>query len=102
MRWHRDPQVYQSLAIVDDVLKVNTPNGPGWYRYNHNGYGEKADGRGYDKTGTGRLWPLLTGERGEYELAAGRDARPYLDALLAFANEGLTPQFTWMEDTFSV
>jgi glucoamylase len=44
----------------------------------------------------GRLWPLLTGERGEYELTAGRDARPYLDALLAFANEGLMlPEQVW-------
>lgn len=90
------PRIAQSLAIVDRVIKVDTPNGPAWYRYNHDGYGEHADGRGYDRTGIGRLWPLLTGERGEYALAAGRDARPYLDALLAFANEGLMlPEQVW-------
>jgi len=85
-----------SLAVVDAVIGVRTPNGPAWYRYNHDGYGEKPSGRGYDGTGVGRLWPLLTGERGEYELAAGRDARPYLDALLAFANDGLMlPEQVW-------
>ena len=90
------PLVETSLAVVDKVIGVHTPNGPAWYRYNHDGYGEKPDGRGYDGTGVGRLWPLLTGERGEYELAAGRDARPYLDALLGFANEGLMlPEQVW-------
>jgi glucan 1,4-alpha-glucosidase len=90
------PLMTTSLAAVDGVIGVRTPNGPAWYRYNHDGYGEKPDGRGYDGTGVGRLWPLLTGERGEYELAAGRDARPYLDALLAFANEGLMlPEQVW-------
>jgi glucoamylase len=85
-----------SLAAVDRVIGVRTPNGPAWYRYNHDGYGEKPDGRGYDGTGVGRLWPLLTGERGEYELASGRDARPHLDALMAFANEGLMlPEQVW-------
>ena len=90
------PLIRNSLAVVDGTIGVKTPNGPAWYRYNHDGYGEKANGRGYDGTGIGRLWPLLTGERGEYELAVGRDARPYLDALLAFANEGLMlPEQVW-------
>jgi glucoamylase len=90
------PLIAMSLAAVDRVIGVRTPNGPAWYRYNHDGYGEKPDGRGYDGTGVGRLWPLLTGERGEYELANGRDARPYLDALLAFANDGLMlPEQVW-------
>ncbi len=83
-----DPLIRKSLEVVDKVIKVETPRGPGWYRYNHDGYGEKTDGRGYDGTGVGRLWPLLTGERGEYVLAAGGDARPYLDALMSMANEG--------------
>jgi len=91
-----DPMIVRSLEIVDKVIRVETPYGPGFYRYNHDGYGEKADGRGYDGTGVGRLWPLLTGERGEYELAAGRDARPYLQTLLRFANEGgMLPEQVW-------
>jgi glucan 1,4-alpha-glucosidase len=83
-----DPLVMKSLAVVDKVIKVETPNGPAWYRYNHDGYGEKADGKGYDGTGVGRLWILFTGERGEYELASGRDAHPYLDTMQKMANGG--------------
>jgi len=91
-----DPLVARSLAVVDRTIRVETPHGPAWYRYNHDGYGEKPDGRGYDKTGVGRLWPLLTGERGEYELANGRDARPYLDAMAGFANDGrMLPEQVW-------
>ena len=45
---------------------------------------------------TGRAWPLLTGERGHYELAAGRDARPYLRAMERFASAtGLLPEQVW-------
>jgi len=91
-----DPLIVASLRVVDRVIRVETPQGPGWYRYNHDGYGEKPDGRGYDGTGVGRLWPILTGERGEYELAAGRDARPYLETLARFANAGgMLPEQVW-------
>jgi len=90
------PLVSASLAVVDRTIKVDTPNGPGWYRYNHDGYGEKATGRGWDETGIGRLWPLLTGERGEYELARGADAKPLLDAMQKFANAGrMLPEQVW-------
>ena len=46
--------------------------GPVWHRYNDDGYGEHEDGAPFDGTGIGRAWPLLTGERAHYELAAGR------------------------------
>ncbi|MGH9532392.1 MAG: glucan 1,4-alpha-glucosidase, partial [Terriglobales bacterium] len=91
-----DPLIKKSLEVVDKIIKVATPRGPGWYRYNRDGYGEKSDGRGYDGTGVGRLWPLLTGERGEYVLAAGGDARPYLDALMQMSNDGrMLPEQVW-------
>lgn len=91
-----DEHVTGSLAEVDGTIKVNTPNGPMWYRYNHDGYGEKADGRPYDGTGVGRLWPILTGERGEYELAAGRSATLHLQTMAASANEGyMIPEQVW-------
>ncbi|HEU4785977.1 MAG TPA: glycoside hydrolase family 15 protein [Gemmatimonadaceae bacterium] len=91
-----DPLIRRSLDVIDKVIRRDTPNGPGWYRYNHDGYGEKPDGTGYDGTGVGRLWPLLTGERGEYALALGEDARPYLRALGAFGNEGrMLPEQVW-------
>ncbi len=83
-----DSLMRESLAVVDRTIKVETPKGPSWYRYNHDGYGEKAGGEGYDRTGIGRLWVLLTGERGEYALAAGEDARRYLEAMQHMANQG--------------
>jgi glucan 1,4-alpha-glucosidase len=83
-----DPLIVKSLAVVDKVIKVDTPNGATWYRYNHDGYGEKADGKGYDGTGIGRGWILFAGERGEYELANGRDAHPYLETMQKMANAG--------------
>ena len=67
-----DPIIRDSIEVIDRVLKSNLPQGPGWRRYNHDGYGQKDDGSAYDGTGVGRCWPILTGERGHYELAAGR------------------------------
>jgi len=59
-----------------------------WHRYRGDGYGEHEDGRAYDGTGIGRGWPLLTGERGHYELCAGNDPLPYLEAMAAMASPG--------------
>ena len=91
-----DPIVIDSLAVVDAVLKVDLPQGPAWRRYNHDGYGQHVDGTSFGGWGTGRPWPLLTGERGHYEVAAGRDAQSYLHALQAFAvGIGLLPEQVW-------
>jgi glucoamylase len=82
--------------VVDRVLRVDTPFGPCWRRYNHDGYGQRDDGGPFLGWGRGRAWPLLTGERGHYELAAGRDASPYLRAMEGFANSsGLLPEQIW-------
>jgi glucoamylase len=83
-----DPIVVDSVAVIDAVLKHDLPQGPGWRRYNYDGYGQKDDGKAFDGTGVGRCWPILTGERGHYELAAGRDPKPYLDTYEKFANPG--------------
>ncbi|SEQ45623.1 glucodextranase DOMON-like domain-containing protein [Natrinema salaciae] len=87
-----DPLVRESLRVVDDRIRVDTPNGPGWYRYSHDGYGQEGDGSPWDGTGVGRLWPFLTGERAEYELLAGGtgDLSPttLLETMANFANEG--------------
>ncbi len=64
-----DPLIADSLKVVDAVLKVDTPYGPCWRRYNHDGYGQRQDGGPYMGSGKGRAWPLLTGERGHYELS---------------------------------
>ncbi len=91
-----DPLVEDSLRVVDAVLKVDTPFGPCWRRYNHDGYGQRDDGGPYQGWGRGRAWPLLTGERAHYELAAGRDVRPFLRALEGFATAtGLLPEQVW-------
>src|SRR6266851_7662735 len=65
-----DPLIIDSLKVVDHCLKIDTPYGPCWRRYNHDGYGQKKDGGPYDGWGQGRAWPLLAGERAHYELAA--------------------------------
>jgi glucoamylase len=91
-----DPLIEDSLRVVDAMLRVETPVGPCWRRYNHDGYGQRDDGGPFEGWGRGRAWPLLTGERGHYELAAGRDVRPYLDALEGFASAaGLLPEQVW-------
>ena len=94
-----DHLIRKSLAVVDKLIKVETPLGPGWYRYNHDAYGERLDGEPYDgRTGVGRLWTLLTGERGEFELASGNisAARRLLDTMTQFANDGLMiPEQVW-------
>jgi len=68
-----DPLIVKSLKVVDEVIRVKTPHGDGFYRYNNDGYGEMDDGRRWNwdgkYTGKGRLWALLSGERGQYELA---------------------------------
>ena len=83
-----DPLVRDSIEVIDRVLKHDLPQGPGWRRYNHDGYGQKDDGSAYDGTGVGRCWPILTGERGHYELAAGRDPKPFIKTMEDFSNEG--------------
>lgn len=91
-----DPLVRDSVAVADALLKVDTPNGPAWHRYNGDGYGEYADGRPFDGRGRGRAWPLLTGERGHFELAAGRDPTPYLKAMAAMTGPcGMIPEQIW-------
>ncbi len=93
-----DPRIVNTVKVIDAVLKVETPFGPCWRRYTHDGYGEHEDGSPYDGTGVGRAWPLLTGERAHYELAAGRRAEAIrlLHAMEAFANEGgLIPEQIW-------
>jgi glucoamylase len=91
-----DPLIVDSLKVVDALLKVDTPSGPSWHRYNGDGYGEHEDGSAFDGAGKGRAWPLLTGERGHYELAAGRDATPYLEAMASMSGSGgMLPEQIW-------
>ncbi|MGD9629169.1 MAG: glycoside hydrolase family 15 protein [Pyrinomonadaceae bacterium] len=110
-----DPLIVKSLKVVDQLLKVDTPSGPAFYRYNNDGYGEMDDGRrwNWDRkyTGKGRPWPLLSGERGQYELAlctemsskittaefvCTESGQSRLNHMLAFASESLMlPEQIW-------
>ena len=87
-----DPRILNSLGLVDHYLGYSTPNGPFWHRASYDGYGEKADGSEWEPTSTGsnithgRGWPLLTGERGEYQLAAGMSAQNSLDTMARSAS----------------
>ena len=91
-----DSLVEDSLRVVDAVLKMDTHFGPCWHRYNHDGYGQRLDGGPFQGWGHGHAWPLLTGERGHYELAAGRDPTPYIRAMERFATStALLPEQVW-------
>jgi glucoamylase len=89
-----DPDVLSTLPVVDKQLESRTPNGPFWHRFSRDGYGETRDGGQWDITDSdtfttlGRGWPLLTGERGEYTVAAGRSAASYLKAMAAATGSG--------------
>jgi glucoamylase len=94
-----DPLVLDSIRVADELLEVDTPSGRCWHRYNGDGYGEHDDGSAFDGSGRGRAWPLLTGERGHYELAAGSDPLPYLVAMAAMCGEGgMMPEQVWDTD----
>jgi glucoamylase len=91
-----DPLMEDSIRVIDAVLKTPFPAGPCWRRYTHDGYGQHDDGGPFVGWGRGRPWPLLTGERGHYELAAGRDPLPYLRAMERFSNSTqLLPEQIW-------
>ncbi len=93
-----DPRIVNTITIVDATLKVDTPHGPAWHRYQGDAYGEHADGAPFDGAGIGRAWPLLTGERAHYELAAGRAdvAAELRQAMEGFAGDsGLLPEQVW-------
>ncbi|MCT7952399.1 glucan 1,4-alpha-glucosidase [Ancylothrix sp. C2] len=88
-RWD-NPAILASLEVVDSTIKQTIPGkGEGWFRYNHDGYGERENGDDYTGAGVGRLWPIFTGERGHFEVARGGKADSYLATMRGFANESL-------------
>jgi glucoamylase len=93
-----DPRVMNTVKVIDSLLRADMPYGPLWRRYNDDGYGEHEDGSPFDGTGVGRAWPLIAGERGHYELAAGRreEAEKLLRVMESCANAGgLIPEQIW-------
>lgn len=96
-----DHDVLASLAVIDSTIRLDTVYGPAWYRYNFDTYGDAANGAPFNQDtlqGTGHPWPVLDGERGEYELSLGRAAQAtaLLDTMQRFASStGLIPEQIW-------
>jgi glucoamylase len=91
-----DPRIENTSRVTEALLKVETPLGVAYRRYNEDGYGEHADGSPYDGNGIGRLWPLLTGERAHFELQLGQDPLPYLEMMTRMTGPtGLIPEQVW-------
>ena len=99
---HDDQTVLNTVDVVDERLGVDTPNGRFWHRFDFDGYGETRTGGPWRITEPetfetiGRIWPIFAGERGEYELLAGRPADDQLAAIAGAANEGwMIPEQVW-------
>lgn len=95
-----DWTILETIPEYDALLKQTLPGkGDAWFRYNYDGYGEYNDGRNYDGSGRGRLWPIFTAERGIYEIAKtgdGTKGEPFLLALKAFSSPvGFIPEQVW-------
>ena len=95
-----DWTILETLPEYDAILKQEIEGkGDAWFRYNYDGYGEHNDGRSYNGTGRGRLWPIFTAERGIYEIASSGDGsvgRPYLQTLKKFSTDaGFIPEQVW-------
>lgn len=91
-----DPYITKSIAVVDATISETVNGNQYWFRYNHDGYGEHSDGSNYNGTGIGRLWPIFSGERGIYQIAAGSGADAYLTAMTAAENgSGMIPEQVW-------
>jgi glucoamylase len=90
-----------SASDGNSTVQVTMPNGDIYFhRYNHDNYGESNnDCTGWPAAGSnryGRFWPVLSGERGEYEVAGGRSANVYLQSMADAANEGyFVPEQIW-------
>jgi glucan 1,4-alpha-glucosidase len=104
-----DPDVLRSLPVVDATIRRVTPNGPGWLRYNGDGYGDcelsvgnacAVEGAPWAPSGkgAGHVWPVLAVERAEQELALGHaaTAAQLLQAVMAQSSGvGLVPEQVW-------
>jgi glucoamylase len=110
-----DADVQRSLPVVDGVIRRDTASGPGFYRYGtvtpgtEDGYGDcyEPDDTNCSPTGkpwptgnsgSGHLWPVLSGERAEQQLQTG-DAATAAHLLLGMqrfaSGVGLVPEQAW-------
>lgn len=102
LRDPNDRRIRNTVQVIDAVLRVELPQGPGWRRYSSDRYGEHSDGRPFDGHGIGRPWPLLIGERAHYELARG-DRSAAIELLHVLENcaseTGMLPEQIWDADS---
>ena len=111
-----DSDIQASLGVLDKQISVSTPSGTGYYRYGTSAAAGSADGYGdcyqpsqtscttpgqpwpTTDTGTGHLWPVLSGERAESDIATGNrtGASALLVAMAQFSSGvGLVPEQAW-------
>ncbi|HKE78471.1 MAG TPA: glucodextranase DOMON-like domain-containing protein [Solirubrobacteraceae bacterium] len=99
-----DADLIRSLDVVDATIKRTTASGDGFYRYNGDGYGDGAtDGHPWapSNMGSGHLWPVLAGERGQYEVDRGQTSAAVkrLDAMRNMSSGvGLIAEQAWEFD----
>jgi glucoamylase len=99
VRGAQDEVLAATAEALDRALKVDTPHGPCWKRYPHDGYGQRDGGGPFQHWGVGRPWPLLTGERAHFELQRGGDWKTLRSAIEAFSScTGLLPEQVWDGD----
>ena len=99
-----DPTITASLATYDAIIKQTVGGNPDWFRYNFDAYGETNTGGVFDaSSGRGRLWPIFTAERGNYQIAAsgsGSAGAAYLTSLKAFSTpSGFISEQVWNTST---
>ena len=88
--------ITDTAQLADIMLARNVGTGVAYYRYNYDGYGEDYQGANWVGTGTGRLWPLLAGERGHLAVLSGQDGLSQLTAMLNMRTpSGLLPEQVW-------
>jgi glucoamylase len=82
--------ITNTISVVDSQLEYTVNGNDYWHRYSHDGYGETAAGADYTGAGVGNVWPVLSGERGEYDVASGNlsGAQSMLESMAAAANPG--------------
>ena len=99
-----DPHIANTIAVTANTngnestgsLAELLPNGLEFFRYNHDGYGEPANGGNWTGAGTGRLWPILDGEYGQYQDLLGKKIAPYVSDLQHYATPaGLLSEQIW-------
>jgi glucoamylase len=100
LRDAKDQRILNTIKVIDATLKVDTPYGPCWHRFTNDVYGEDEKGNSFvskSQKGKGRAWPLLTGERAHYEIAAGNieGAKDLLRTMDAFSQNGFLPEQVW-------